>query len=257
MKNVASRGETIQGGSTITMQLVRALYISDERTFERKIREAKLAEELENEHTKEWILETYLNAVPYGTVGGQTALGAGAAARVYFNKRVQDLKLHEAAMLAGLPQGPPPTRPCARPRPQPPTQRGARQDGRPRDDQARDGAPGDGPQARAALGKYVTKRREQFFFDYVKDELVKEYGPRRVQQGGLRSTRRSTRQAGGRARGDQPPPREHRPVERHRHARQQDGRDRGDAPRPTTRSSSTTSRRRASASRDRRSRSWP
>src|SRR3954471_7973221 len=87
IKNLESRGEKVQGGSTITMQLVRALYISDERTFQRKIREAKLAEELETEHDKRWILDTYLNAVPYGTVGGQTAVCAGAAARVYSYKR--------------------------------------------------------------------------------------------------------------------------------------------------------------------------
>ena len=105
VKNFVSR-KTVQGGSTITMQLVRTLYISRERTYERKIREAKLAEELENEHSKEWILDKYLNSVPYGTVGGQSAIGAKAAARIYFNKRLGELDLHEAAMLAGLPQAP-------------------------------------------------------------------------------------------------------------------------------------------------------
>ena len=79
--------KTVQGGSTITMQLVRNLYISSERTYQRKIREAKVAEEIENEHSKEWILDKYLNTVPYGTLGGQTAVGAKAAARIYFNKR--------------------------------------------------------------------------------------------------------------------------------------------------------------------------
>ena len=58
-----------------------------ERTYQRKIREAKLAEELENEHSKNWILDKYLNTVPYGTVGGQSAIGVKAAARMYFNKR--------------------------------------------------------------------------------------------------------------------------------------------------------------------------
>src|SRR3954462_13620398 len=105
IKNFTSR-RTVQGGSTITMQLVRNLYISSERTYERKIREAKLAEELENEHSKEWILDKYLNTVPFGTLGGQTAVGAQAASRVYFGKPVERLKLHEAALLAGLPQAP-------------------------------------------------------------------------------------------------------------------------------------------------------
>ena len=94
----SSTGKTVQGGSTITMQLVRNLYITNERTYERKIREAKLAEELENEHTKEWILDKYLNTVPYGTVGGQSAIGAQG--------RRADL----------LRQAPRPARRCARPR---------------------------------------------------------------------------------------------------------------------------------------------
>ena len=78
VKNLSSH-KTVQGGSTITMQLIRNLYITKERTYQRKIREAKLAEELENEHPgapgKEWILDQYLNTVPFGTLGGQTAVG--------------------------------------------------------------------------------------------------------------------------------------------------------------------------------------
>ena len=85
VKNVTSR-KTVQGGSTITMQLVRSLYISSERTYTRKIREAKLAEELEDVHSKEWILEKYLDSIPYGTVGGQSAIGIKAAAKIYFSK---------------------------------------------------------------------------------------------------------------------------------------------------------------------------
>ena len=95
VKNFLSR-ETVEGGSTLTMQLVKNLYTADRTReglagYQRKIREAKLAEELENEHSKEWILEKYLNTTPYGTVQGQTAIGAEAAARVYFNKRAKRL----------------------------------------------------------------------------------------------------------------------------------------------------------------------
>ena len=86
LKNLES-GTTVQGGSTITMQLVRNLYTGDRnRNFQRKIREAKLAEELEHEHNKTWILTNYLNNVSYGTVGGSTAVGVQAAARVFFDK---------------------------------------------------------------------------------------------------------------------------------------------------------------------------
>jgi hypothetical protein len=62
--------KTVQGGSTITMQLARNLYISSERTYQRKIREAKVAQEIEEEHSKQWILDKYLNTVPYGTWAG-------------------------------------------------------------------------------------------------------------------------------------------------------------------------------------------
>jgi len=186
-KNVASKGQTIQGGSTITMQLVRALYISDEQTIQRKIREAKLAEELENERSKEWILDTYLNSIPYGTVGGQTALGVGAAARVYFNKGVKDLKLHEAAMLAGLPQAPSSYSPVRSP------EAALRRRNEVIGKMAELGmiTPERAERVKRRglgidLGRYFTTRREQFFFDYVKDELIKEFGARKVKLGGLR-----------------------------------------------------------------------
>ena len=76
------------------MQLVRNLYTQDDTRdgiegYKRKIREARLARDLEDEHSKDWVLGKYLNTVPYGTVGGQSAIGAEAAARLYFNKRVR------------------------------------------------------------------------------------------------------------------------------------------------------------------------
>ncbi|MDQ4048312.1 MAG: transglycosylase domain-containing protein, partial [Actinomycetota bacterium] len=106
VKNLES-GKNVQGGSTITQQLVRALYIKDpERNFKRKIREAKLASELEKEQSKQWILKNYLNAVPFGTVEGRTAIGVEAAAETFFDKHTHELSLGQAAMLAGLPQAP-------------------------------------------------------------------------------------------------------------------------------------------------------
>ena len=99
-------GRTIEGGSTITQQLVRNLYVGRERTFQRKIREAKLKTEVEDRHSKAWILESYLNAVAYGTVGGQTAVGVQAAAQTFFSKNAHNLHLEESALLAGLPQAP-------------------------------------------------------------------------------------------------------------------------------------------------------
>ena len=91
VKNLES-GKTTQGGSTITQQLVRALYIKDpERNVQRKIREAKLASELEKKHSKTWILKNYLNDVPFGTVEGRTAIGIEAAAETFFNKHAREL----------------------------------------------------------------------------------------------------------------------------------------------------------------------
>ena len=97
------------------MQLVRNLYTGERARngvagYKRKIREAKLAQELEDRHPgrpgKLWIVNKYVNSVPYGTVGGQTAVGIQAAARMFFDKPAARLTLREAALLAGLPQAP-------------------------------------------------------------------------------------------------------------------------------------------------------
>ena len=186
VKNLSSH-KTVQGGSTITMQLIRNLYITKERTYQRKIREAKLAEELENEHNKEWILDQYLNTVPFGTIGGQTAVGAQAASRMYFGKSVENLKLHEAALLAGLPQAPSTYSPVRSPE---------KAEARRNEVLAKMAdlgmiTPQTAQKAmKRGLGvkpsRYFTGRRESFFFDYVKDELIKEYGAKTVRKGGLR-----------------------------------------------------------------------
>src|SRR4051794_4172845 len=185
VKNLVNQ-KTVQGGSTITMQLARNLYISKERTYQRKIREAKVAEEIEQEHSKQWILAKYLNTVPYGTVGGQSAIGAKAAARIYFNKRLGELTLREAALLAGLPQAPSLYSPLRSP--------GAAKARR--NDVLAEMAKS-GMISRETAQKtmkrglgldpstYFTRRRESYFFDFVKDELIKEYGAKTVRLGGL------------------------------------------------------------------------
>jgi penicillin-binding protein 1A len=100
----------LQGASTLTMQLVDNTYLpntyKDNHNLKYKIVQAKLAEQLEAQHSKNWILTNYLNDVPYGTVGGQTAYGVGAASQMFFNKPVQDLSLDQEALLAGMPQAP-------------------------------------------------------------------------------------------------------------------------------------------------------
>jgi penicillin-binding protein 1A len=93
-----SRGEVVEGGSTITQQLVKNLYVGDEETFRRKYEEAMLAWQMEDRLSKEQILTRYLNTVYFG----QGAYGAQAAARTFFGVDANELSLAQAAMLAGL-----------------------------------------------------------------------------------------------------------------------------------------------------------
>jgi penicillin-binding protein 1A len=98
-----SQGHIVQGGSTITQELVRNLYIGNpQRTVSRKIREACLATKVFQQYTRKQILTDYLNEVFYG----RHAYGAQAAARTYFSKPASKLTLVQAALLAGLPQAP-------------------------------------------------------------------------------------------------------------------------------------------------------
>jgi penicillin-binding protein 1A len=101
-------GDGIQGGSTLTMQLVKNIYLPTNirRNLKYKIIQAKLANELESRYGKNWILTSYLNDVPYGTVDSQSAIGVGAASKMFFDKPVQGLDLAQIALLAGLPQAP-------------------------------------------------------------------------------------------------------------------------------------------------------
>ncbi len=98
-KNFAA-GETTQGGSTITQQLVRNTFLSREKTIKRKFTEIVLAIKMERYYSKDEILDFYLNEVPYGS----NAYGVQAAAEVFFGKDAKDLTLDEAALLAALPK---------------------------------------------------------------------------------------------------------------------------------------------------------
>jgi penicillin-binding protein 1A len=95
-------GHAVQGASTLTQQLMRALYLDDTHSLDRKVKEAYLALEYEKTHTKGQILEKYLNTVPYG----HFAYGAEAAAQAYFGIHVRNLTMVQSALIAGLPQAP-------------------------------------------------------------------------------------------------------------------------------------------------------
>lgn len=94
--------EIRQGGSTITQQLARSLYLTRERTVQRKIREIFLAVKIDNYLSKDEILDLYLNTVPYGS----NAYGIETASQTFFNKDAHDLTLEESAFLAALPNAP-------------------------------------------------------------------------------------------------------------------------------------------------------
>jgi penicillin-binding protein 1A len=95
-------GETRQGGSTITQQMVKSLLLSPERSYRRKLREMILARDIEQHFSKEEILYLYLNQIYFG----HGAHGIGEAARTYFGKPVGELSVSEGALLAGLPKAP-------------------------------------------------------------------------------------------------------------------------------------------------------
>ncbi|MFK7794123.1 MAG: penicillin-binding protein 1A [Gammaproteobacteria bacterium] len=100
--NLVITGQKAQGGSTITMQLARNFFLTPERTYTRKIKEIMLALRIEDELTKQEILELYLNKIYLG----QRAYGVGAAAEVYYGKTASELSLDQVAMIAGLPKAP-------------------------------------------------------------------------------------------------------------------------------------------------------
>ena len=99
--NITNKG-VAEGGSTITQQLAKNAYLTQDRTYKRKIQEVFLALQLERKYTKDEILELYLNQIYFG----QGAYGVQAAAKTYFGKDVKDLDLNECAMLAGIPKSP-------------------------------------------------------------------------------------------------------------------------------------------------------
>src|SRR5829696_263934 len=187
VRNIES-GENVQGGSTLTQQLVRALYIKDPgRNYARKIREAKLASELEKEHSKRWILHNYLNSVPFGTVGGRSVVETEAAAQIFFSKSAKHLRLHEAAMLAGLPQAPsqynPFRNPSAALQRRNEVLRGMVKNGFITREQATEASR---QELGVRRGRRYTARREPYFFDYVEEKLIEEYGVGVYRRGGLK-----------------------------------------------------------------------
>jgi penicillin-binding protein 1A len=171
-----------QGGSTLTQQLVRNLYLGGERTVGRKLQEGCLADQLARRWTKARVLDTYLNTVFYG----QQAYGVQAAAQTYFSRPASRLTLAQAALLAGLPQAPTDYDPLRDPA-----------SARERRKEVLQAllSTGDIDQKayRSALAAPLglkpsptaAQQPESFFVNYVNERLVARYGAATVRQGGL------------------------------------------------------------------------
>lgn len=179
-------GQGLQGGSTLSQQLVKNALLTSERNVSRKIKEFILTVNVEGRYTKDEILQMYLNEAPYGG----TAWGVESASQSYFGKHAKDLNLTESAILAGLPQRPSYYSPF-------------------------------GPEPKAYIGRatdvlrrmredgYITSQQEQdakkklpnvkfsengarfkapHFVTYVRQQLVSQFGEEMVENGGLRVT---------------------------------------------------------------------
>ena len=180
-------GEAVEGGSTITQQLVRNLCLENpKRNLERKIVEAKLAEEYFQRHSRKEILGSYLNIASYGTVEGSTAVGVGAASKIFFSRPVWQLNLPQAALLAGLPQAPSQYNPLLAP-----TAAKARRNEVLRKMEKLGYVSSERARAAMESGLQVDlshsyfAHRQPYFFDYVEHRLIAKYGANTVRRGGL------------------------------------------------------------------------
>ena len=177
-------GEQLQGGSTITQQLVKNALLTNEKSFQRKTKEAVLAIMTEIIYSKEEILEMYLNYISYGG----TAVGIESAANYYFDKIAKDLTLPEAAMLTGLPQAPSLYSPFGSD-----PNRAKNRQAEVLRRMAEEGfiTPLQAEEARGTPLQFALKTtdiRAPHFVFYVRDLLYEKYGEETVEKGGLRVT---------------------------------------------------------------------
>jgi penicillin-binding protein 1A len=175
------RGRIVEGGSTITQQLAKVLFLTPDKSLERKLKEAVLALELERRYSKDRILEMYLNQIYFG----HGAFGVEAAARTFFGKSVTELGLGEATLLAGLPKAPSTYSPFDHP--EAAKRRRATVLAR-----MVDVGTLPPPQAKktadSALGLIPPERRRttgQYYLEYVQQQLEAQYGADLVFKGGM------------------------------------------------------------------------
>ena len=179
IKNVV-KGRMAEGGSTITQQLIKNKYLSNEKSLDRKVNEGLMAIEFEKKYTKKQILEMYFNEIYYGN----GAWGIAQAARIYYDKNPEELNEAESAVLAGLPKNPSRYNPLAKPE-DVGTRRavvlkrmlevGMIREGDVRKIQAKSAAP-------------VPRNRLPYYLSSIRTRLVERFGPGIVEHGGLEIT---------------------------------------------------------------------
>ncbi len=173
-----------QGGSTITQQYVKQAFVTDEKTLKRKVMEAMLANRIEKRHTKDEILELYLNTIYFG----HGAYGVESAARAYFGKGVEKLTLPEAAMIAGVIKSPARYSPYLDPE----AAKGRRDTvlGQMLDQGYITASEHDESAASPikTAGLKHASAKAPYFVEWVKAQLAEKYGQDRLYRGGLRVT---------------------------------------------------------------------
>jgi penicillin-binding protein 1A len=181
LRNVFS-GEIVQGGSTITQQVVKSLLLSPEKSFARKIREAILAYKIEKYLTKEEILFLYLNQIYLG----HGSYGIAAAAENYFGKTIDELTISEAALLAGLPQAPSKSSPYHHP------QQAKKRQVYILNRMAEEGFISSNEATKAAQAPYSIRSKEKpsfekalHFLEYVRRYVEEKYGKEALYKNGL------------------------------------------------------------------------
>ena len=179
------KGEEVQGGSTITQQLAKNAFLTQERTISRKIKEAFLARQMEQKYTKDEILNMYLNQIYFG----EGAYGVESASLTYFGKHVQDIDLAEAATLAAIPKSPNYYDPMENPK--------ANKERRDLvlDQMVKYGhiTQADAQKAKAEEVKIrkdenAAKKKDlrSYFFDYICQQIIDKYGADMLYKGGLK-----------------------------------------------------------------------
>ncbi len=176
-----STGSVVQGGSTITQQLIKYSLLSPQKTLNRKIREIVLSYQAEHIYSKDQILSMYLNEIPYGG----SAYGIEAAAQTYFGTHSRDLTLAQAALIAGLPSSPTTYSPFG-----PHPELAKVRQGQVLDAMAQQGyitpfAANNAKQEPLKFASLATEIKAPHFVMYVKDYLAQKYGLPVVEQGGL------------------------------------------------------------------------